>query len=102
MFRGSSYELFEVYNATSGKPDGGWQVGRDWESEPDQTWSATAFLGAVHHGLFGMRFTPDGMRFEPSVPAELGELRLTGLRYRGTILDLTFSAGHVTAVHTST
>ncbi|MEV0617730.1 glycosyl hydrolase family 65 protein [Nonomuraea sp. NPDC050404] len=85
--------LYEVYNATTGLPDGGWQQGRRWPSEPDQTWSATTLLGLVHHGLFGIRFGPDGLRFSPSVPATWGETSLNGLRYRDMTLRVTVAGG---------
>ncbi|MEV5503033.1 glycosyl hydrolase family 65 protein [Nonomuraea fuscirosea] len=85
--------LYEVYHAITGVPDGGWQQGRQWPSEPDQTWSATTLLGLVHHGLFGIRFEPEGLRFSPAVPAHWTEATLSGLRYRGMTLDLTVVGG---------
>ncbi|MEV5894438.1 glycosyl hydrolase family 65 protein, partial [Nonomuraea fuscirosea] len=85
--------LYEVYHAITGVPDGGWQQGRRWPSEPDQTWSATTLLGLVHHGLFGIRFEPEGLRFSPAVPERWTEATLSGLRYRGMTLDLTVVGG---------
>ncbi|HET6739839.1 MAG TPA: hypothetical protein VFH76_12920 [Kribbella sp.] len=90
LFRSSGDELFELYNATTGAVDGGWQVGRQWESLPDQTWSATALLRLVHEGLFGLEFGTDGVTFRPTVPADYaGEWALRLLRYRGATLDIT-------------
>ncbi|MFG1912065.1 hypothetical protein [Kribbella sp. NPDC048928] len=90
LFRLSGDELFELYNATTGAVDGGWQVGRQWESLPDQTWSATALLRLVHEGLFGLEFGTDGIMFRPTVPAAYaGEWALQQLRYRGATLDIT-------------
>jgi glycogen debranching enzyme len=90
LFRSSGDELFELYNATTGAVDGGWQVGRQWESLPDQTWSATALLRLVHEGLFGLEFGTDGITFRPTVPAGYaGEWALQQLRYRGATLDIT-------------
>ncbi|TWD84694.1 hypothetical protein FB561_5888 [Kribbella amoyensis] len=90
LFRSSGDELFELYNATTGAVDGGWQVGRQWESLPDQTWSATALLRLVHEGLFGIRFTPAGLAFQPTLPPRYrGEWSLRSLKYRGAVLDLT-------------
>lgn len=91
LFRGSGNDMYEVYNATTGAVDGGWQLGRHWPSEPDQTWSATTFLGVVHHGLFGLSFQPDGLRIRPALPRGWGPLTLSGLRYRDMTLDITIS-----------
>ena len=87
----SDDDLFELYNATTGAVDGGWQVDRPWESLPDQTWSATALLRLIHEGLFGLHFTPTGIAIRPTVPPGYEHLRLTGLRYRQATLDLTLS-----------
>ncbi|NIK58421.1 MGH1-like glycoside hydrolase domain-containing protein [Kribbella shirazensis] len=90
LFRSSGDELFELYNATTGAVDGGWQVGRQWESLPHQTWSATALLRLVHEGLFGLRFDPAGITFRPAVPPQYaGEWSLRSLRYRAATLDIT-------------
>ncbi|HZX01920.1 MGH1-like glycoside hydrolase domain-containing protein [Kribbella sp.] len=90
LFRSSGDELFELYNVTTGEVDGGWQVGRQWESLPHQTWSATALLRLVHEGLFGLEFGTDGITFRPTVPASYaGEWSLRSLRYRAATLDVT-------------
>lgn len=90
LFRSSGDELFELYNATTGEVDGGWQVGRQWESRPHQTWSATALLRLVHEGLFGLRFDPSGITFRPTVPPQYaGEWTLRSLHYRAATLDIT-------------
>ncbi len=91
LFHGSGDELFELYNATTGAVDGGWQVGRQWESLPDQTWSATAYLRLIHESLFGLHFTPAGITVSPVVPSGLGDLQLTGLPYRAATLDITLT-----------
>ncbi len=75
----------------TGAVDGGWQVGRQWESLPHQTWSATAYLRLVHEHLFGLHFTPEGITVAPVVPEGLGDLQLTGLPYRSAILDITLT-----------
>ena len=85
--------LWEIYNARTGAPDGGWQNGRHWDSAPDQTWSATAYVSMVMNGLFGMRFAADGLRFEPLVPRGWGEVALGGVPYRGATLDLSLKGG---------
>ncbi|MFB9471094.1 glycosyl hydrolase family 65 protein [Nonomuraea salmonea] len=88
--------LYEVYHPVTGRPDGGWQQGRQWPSEPDQTWSATTLLGLVHHGLFGLRFEREGIRFAPAVPSDWGEATLDGLRYRDMTLRVTVSGSGTT------
>jgi hypothetical protein len=97
LFHGSGDELFELYNAVTGAVDGGWQVGRQWESLPHQTWSATAYLRLIHESLFGLHFTPDGITIRPTVPAGLGDLHLRGLPYRAATLDLTLTGTGTTA-----
>jgi glycogen debranching enzyme len=77
----------EFYLPEDGRPGG----------SPRQLWSATGYLSMVHHGLFGMDFEPDAIRFTPLVPREFADLSLTGLRYREMTLDLrlTGSGGKV-------
>ncbi|MEU7474549.1 glycosyl hydrolase family 65 protein [Lentzea sp. NPDC042327] len=86
--------FWEVYNGTTGVVDGGYQrlgdaVKFHWGSEPDQTWSATAFLDMVHTGLFGLGYTDRGLTFAPNLPAGWGDVTLRDVRYRGA--DLTIS-----------
>jgi glycogen debranching enzyme len=88
LFTGSDAELFELYHATTGAVDGGWQSGRQWESVPQQTWSATTLLGAVHSGLLGLRPERDGLRVAPTVPAGWSSVRVRGLRWRDAVLDV--------------
>ncbi|WP_134004976.1 hypothetical protein [Kribbella sp. VKM Ac-2566] len=65
-------------------------MGRQWQSLPHQTWSATAFLRLVHEGLFGLRFGADGITIRPTVPTTYaGEWSLQSLRYRAATLDVT-------------
>ena len=85
---GSGGRFGEIYHARTGVEDGGWQNGRRWDSAPDQTWSATAYLSMVFEGLFGMRFEMKGLRFAPTVPQGWGGASLTNLRYRNATLDL--------------
>jgi glycogen debranching enzyme len=86
--------FYEVYNAKTGAVDGGWQTdgsGRltHWTSEPDQTWSATGFLRMVYYGLFGLRFSPTGVDFAPTLPPGWGPVQLSGLPYRDATVDIT-------------
>jgi hypothetical protein len=86
----------EIYNGITGMDDGGWQVASTtaqvhWSATVNQTWSATAYLRMLYAGLFGMGFAPSGLSFAPSLPDGWGEVRLTGLRYRGAVLDVTLT-----------
>ena len=88
LFEGCGNEFFELYHPTTGVPDGGWQAGRRWRSEPDQTWSATTLLGCVLHGLAGLRPDAVGLGFAPSLPAGADGLDLVGLPWRDTTLTI--------------
>lgn len=57
----------------------------------DQLWSAAGYFSMVYHGLAGMRFEESGIRFAPVVPPGLGTIRLTAIKYRGSVLDLTIT-----------
>lgn len=84
----SEGRFFEIYNARTGAVDGGWQNNHSWGSVPDQTWSATAYLNMIVNGLFGFRFEPKGLRFEPLVPKGWNGATLTGVPYRNAILNI--------------
>lgn len=90
---GGNSGFWEIYNGNTGVVDGGYQrlgdtVKFHWGSEPDQTWSATAFLDMVHTGLFGLTFTDRGLAFTPDLPAGWGDVTLRNLRYRNTNLTI--------------
>ncbi|MCR6487545.1 glycogen debranching protein [Amycolatopsis sp. OK19-0408] len=90
---GGNSGFWEIYNGTTGVVDGGYQrlgdtVKFHWGSEPDQTWSATAFLDMVHTGLFGLTFTDRGLTFAPDLPAGWGDVTLRNLRYRTANLTI--------------
>lgn len=91
LIQNSDGEFYEIYNSDSGLPDGGWQIGRHWGSCHDQTWSATSYLRAVLYGVFGLQLHEKGISFSPCVPNDWGILRLTGLKIRGTIWDITLT-----------
>jgi glycogen debranching enzyme len=78
----------EFYLPEDGKPGG----------SPRQLWSAAGYLSMVHHGLFGMDFEADSIRFAPVVPPGFDGLSLTGLRYRGMTLNLAVAGSGVEAV----
>ena len=81
--------FFEIYDPAFGKPDGGWQSGWHWPSQPDQTWSATAYLRMIYQGLFGMEFQPTGLKFSPTLPAAWGTVSLQNIPYRAATLSIT-------------
>lgn len=90
---GGNSGFWEIYNGDTGVVDGGWQrlgdtVKFHWGSQPDQTWSATAFLDMVHTGLFGLTFTDRGLAFTPDLPAGWGDVTLRNLRYRNADLTI--------------
>ena len=92
---GSGAHFFEIYNALTGVPDGGWQNGGHWPSQPDQTWSATAYLRMMYAGLFGMTFTPDALTLSPTLPASWGPVTLTNIAYRKAVLTISLTgSGH--------
>ncbi len=61
---------------------------REWDSCRRQTWSATAFIRMVFNGLFGLRFHPEGISFNPVLPKSLEEVSLLNLQYRNAVLDI--------------
>ena len=85
---GSGQRFFEIYNGQTGVPDGGWQIGSHWPSQPDQTWSATAYLRMLYSGLFGMKFGPKSLAFAPTLPAAWGPVTLSGVHYRAAVLSV--------------
>ncbi|WP_405876129.1 MGH1-like glycoside hydrolase domain-containing protein [Streptomyces sp. NBC_00005] len=95
---GSGKDFYELYDSVSGDVDGGWQEGgsgraEHFVSQPDQAWSATAYLRLIHDGLFGLTFTEDALRLRPCLPPQWGAVSLHGLRYRGMTLDITLRGG---------
>lgn len=85
--------FWEIYNGNSGVVDGGWQrlgdtVKFHWGSQPDQTWSATAYLDMIHTGLFGLRPELRGLAVSPTLPAGWGDATLHHLHYRDADLTI--------------
>lgn len=93
----SAEGIYEIYNPYDGSVDGGWQIGGDdlqghiWDSCPDQTWSASSYIGAVLQGIFGIRMKKDGIYFCPCVPDYLKDSSVRGLVIRGKKYDVTFA-----------
>jgi glycogen debranching enzyme len=85
-------QFFELYHPETRLPYGGLQerLGEGivlWEPVPHQTWSATAFLRMILKGVAGMRFAPEGVRFEPLLPPGLEAVELE-VPYRDMTIDL--------------
>ena len=85
---GRTDSYYEIYDAGTGAVDGGYQTGRVWDSQPEQTWSATAYLRMIHGGVFGLRPAVEGLELAPVLPAEWGGATLSGLRYRDAELTV--------------
>ena len=86
--------FWEIYDGNTGAVEGGYQgatgvLKRRWDSQPDQTWSATAFIDMMHTGLFGMTFDGPGLTFAPTLPHGWGDVTLSGVRYRDAVLTVT-------------
>ncbi|NBZ95898.1 MAG: hypothetical protein EBR40_05650 [Proteobacteria bacterium] len=63
----------------------------------DQLWSASGYLSMIAHGLLGMNFEENGIRFAPVVPSNITSLSLKGIPYRQSTLDVKI-AGNGTRV----
>jgi len=83
-----NYDFCEVYNPYTGAPDGGWQNNGHWPKLTRQTWCATGYMNMVYHGLLGMRFSTDGITFQPYLPANINQLELKDITYRNAVLDI--------------
>jgi glycogen debranching enzyme len=86
-------QFYELYHPETGVPYGGLQERRNlgiarWEPMPHQTWSATGFIRMVLMVLVGLRFDVAGVHIAPLLPAQVGEVTLTGLRYRSMTIDV--------------
>jgi predicted alpha-1,2-mannosidase len=82
----NSNTFMEFYFPEDGKPGG----------SPRQLWSASGFLSMIYHGLFGMDFQENGIRFSPVVPKNLHHLTLTRVKYRNCLLSITIEGNGTT------
>ena len=93
----SSDGIYEIYNPYDGSVDGGWQIGGDdlqghlWDSCPDQTWSASCYIGAVLNGIFGLQVGEEELTFVPCVPEEMKDASIRNLVIRGKKFHITMS-----------
>jgi glycogen debranching enzyme len=87
-------QFTEIYHPDTGEIYGGCQEPfeggpvKEWESCRRQTWSATAYLRMILHGVLGLKFTPEGLSFRPQTAEPLTSLKLTRLPYRDSILQI--------------
>lgn len=90
------YQFAEIYHPLTGEIYGGRQERSkkgisEWDSEPYQTWSATAYLRNVYMNLVGMRFETDGIRFMPVGSSLTDSVTLKSVRYRDSVLNIHLS-----------
>lgn len=88
LYKDSRFEMYEIYSPYTGKAFGGWQTGHKWDSCHNQTWSATCYIGAILHGVFGISITENGIRLSPCVPEALENCELKSLQIRGMTLNV--------------
>lgn len=74
----------EIYHARSGDPS----LCGTIEVKKDQCWGATAVLGSIIYGVFGIQYTADSMVFQPALPGEWGALSLLGVAYGDALFDV--------------
>ena len=87
------YQFAEIYHPLTGQMYGGRQESGngivEWNSEPYQTWSATAYLRNVYMDLVGMKFTEKGITFAPVGSSLTNAVKLTSFKYRNAVFDIT-------------
>jgi glycogen debranching enzyme len=100
-------QFVEIYHPLSGLPYGGLQEGGgnpptkaaydvapdayligEWHATVRQTWSATGYVRMLVHGVFGMKFSTEGISFAPTLPKGCDSLLLENLVYRGKALRI--------------
>jgi hypothetical protein len=59
-----------------------------WQACGRNTFSSTAYLRMVLHGLCGIRLDTDGLSFSPSVPKGMSPVAVYDLPYRGAELEI--------------
>lgn len=87
-------QFAEIYHPETGEIYGGLQESKSegiryWESQPWQTWSATAYLRNIYFDILGMKFDTDGIRFFPVGSELFYKGTLSNLKYRNSILSIT-------------
>jgi glycogen debranching enzyme len=89
-----SGQCAEIYHPDTGEVYGGLQEmgrganGMEWASCTRQSWTASAYVRMLLTGLFGIRFSADGIHFSPYLPMDVGGAEIKGIRYRGCELSV--------------
>ncbi len=89
-----SGQCAEIHHPETGNTYGGLQEGgsgpngMEWVSCVRQSWTASAYLRMILTGLFGLRFSTDGIGFSPHIPTGVEGMQISGLRYKDCELDL--------------
>lgn len=97
LYKDTGWHFWEIYSPYTGEPHGGWQLDHIWDSCQDQTWSASCYIGAIVHGIFGLDLGEEGISFRPCVPASMDGAVLRGIR--ALDMDLTLELrGHGTVL----
>jgi glycogen debranching enzyme len=60
-----------------------------------QTWSATSYLRMILHGILGLEFLPQGLRFHPRLPEGMERVELLGMPWRNALLHIEVRASPV-------
>lgn len=85
----------EIYHPVTGELYGGMQERKGkialWQATNRQTWSATAYIRMIIHGLLGMNLNEHSLSFSPCVPKGLSKIVFSNLRYRNTNLHVEIS-----------
>ncbi len=88
LYKGSGFEMYEIYSPYTGKVFGGWQTGRKWDSCHNQTWSATCYIGAIVQGIFGVNIVENGIKLSPCVPECLENCEMKNLKIHDMKLNI--------------
>ncbi|MDR5839178.1 MGH1-like glycoside hydrolase domain-containing protein [Caballeronia sp. LZ034LL] len=88
LYQNNNSNFYETYNGDTGIENGGWQNNTLYQSQPNQTFSATAYLRMIYRGVFGIEPRVDGLKFEPVLPKSVGDVEISNLRYRNAVLDI--------------
>lgn len=88
------WQFSEIYHPITGEIYGGVQERgvcgiTGWESVPFQTWSATSYLRQVYFDILGMKFSANGIAFDPICTSLVKTAELKGLHYRNAVLNIT-------------
>ncbi len=89
-----SGQCAEIYHPDTGEMYGGLQEGgsgpngKEWVSCARQSWTASAYLRMLLIGLFGLRFSTEGIALSPYLPAGVDRAQINGINYKACRLNL--------------